>query len=186
MSLFDFSEMPVNATEQHHHSIGYVQSVDNGKVFIQIDSGEKLQLLRIGSLMAIPAGSGRFIIAIVSRIWRHRPKEDKQMSESEGNFEDILTPIPENNGSLLTLLGSVRDRPEGPQFSRSMDDLPGIDEEVFLLADNNLNNFMNDFHGGYNLILTCSLNNSLMHVCYENDFDRGNISTRIIIVILCN
>jgi len=143
LSLFDFSEMPVNATEQHHHSIGYVQSVDNGKVFIQIDSGEKLQLLRIGSLMAIPAGSGRFIIAIVSRIWRHRPKEDKQMSESEGNFEDILTPIPENNGSLLTLLGSVRDRPEGPQFSRSMDDLPGIDEEVFLLADNNLNNFMN-------------------------------------------
>jgi uncharacterized protein len=143
MDLFDFSNMPVNATEQHPHSIGYVQSVDNGKVFIQIDSGEKLQLLRIGSIMAIPGGSGRFIIAIVSRIWRHRPKEGMQSPESEEDFEDILTPIPENNGSLLTLLGSVRDRQEGPQFSRSMDDLPGIDEEVFLLADNNLNNFMN-------------------------------------------
>lgn len=74
MSLFDFSNLPVNAIGQHPHSIGYVQSVDNGKVFIQIDSGEKLQLLRIGSIMAIPGGSGRFIIAIVSRIWRHRPE----------------------------------------------------------------------------------------------------------------
>lgn len=143
MSLFDFAEMPVNSSEQHPHSIGYVQSVDNGKVFIQIESGEKLQLLRIGSLMAIPAGTGRFIIAIVSRIWRHRPKETEQRSESEESPEDIFTPIPENNGSLLTLLGSVRDRLEGPQFSRSMDDLPGIDEEAFLLADTNLNNFMN-------------------------------------------
>jgi len=143
LGIFDFSDQPVNAMKQHHHSIGYVQSVDNGKVIIQIDSGEKLQMLRIGSLMAIPAGSGRFIISIVSRIWRHRPKENKQSSESEEIFENILIPVPENNGSLLTLLGSVRDRLDGPQFSRSMDDLPGIDEEVFLLADTNLNNFMN-------------------------------------------
>lgn len=135
--------MPVNPTELHPHSIGYVQSVDNGKVLIEIDSGEKLKLLRIGSLIAIPAGSGRFIIAIVSRIWRHRPKEDKETSEPDSNTEDISTPIPENNGALLTLLGSVRDRAEGSQFSRSMDELPGIDEEVFLLVDSNLNNFMN-------------------------------------------
>lgn len=143
MSLFDFGEVLLNAAEKHRHSVGSVQSVDNGKVYLQIDSGEKLQLLRIGSLIAIPSSGGRYLIAIVSRIWRRQPKEATTIEIIEGEPVDAFTPIPENNGALLTLLGCIRDRTSGTQFSRSMDDLPGIDEEVFLLAEENLNKFMN-------------------------------------------
>lgn len=144
MSLFDFSEAELNPGEKHPKSIGVVQSVDNGRVFVQISSGEKLQLLRIGSLVAIPGGVGRYIIGHASRIWRHQPKVEKSQKDVEvDDVKDIFTSIPENNGALLTLLGCIRDRADGPRFSRSMDDLPGIDEEVFLLADKNLHDFMN-------------------------------------------
>jgi DNA helicase HerA-like ATPase len=144
MSLFDFSEAELNPGEKHPKSIGIVQSVDNGRVFIQISSGEKLQLLRIGSLVAIPGGVGRYIIGHTSRIWRHQPKVEKVQAEVEADeVKDIFASIPENNGALLNLLGCIRDRADGPRFSRSMDDLPGIDEEVFLLADKNLHDFMN-------------------------------------------
>ncbi|MDY0190827.1 MAG: ATP-binding protein [Desulfuromonas sp.] len=144
MSLFDFSEAELNKGEKHPKSIGTVQSVDNGRVFVQISSGEKLQLLRIGSLVAIPGGVGRYIIGHASRIWRHQPKIEKISKEGAGDeAEDLFSAIPENNGAMLTLLGCIRDRAEGPRFSRSMDDLPGIDEEVFLLADKNLHDFMN-------------------------------------------
>lgn len=145
MSLFDFFEAEINPGEIHPKCIGTVQSVDNGRVFVQIASGEKLQLLRIGSLVAIPGGVGRYIIGHASRIWRHQPKVEKAQAETgaKDDVQDIYAPIPENNGALLTLLGCIRDRADGPRFSRSMDDLPGIDEEVFLLADKNLHDFMN-------------------------------------------
>ena len=141
MSIFDFADTKLNEGERHPKSIGNIQSVDNGKVYVQIASADRLQMLRIGSLMAIPGGGSRFIIAMVSRIWRLQPKRDS-VPNSDG--EDAgFAEAPENNGALLTLLGCVREREGIPQFSRSMDDLPGIDEEVFLLADKNLHNFMN-------------------------------------------
>jgi len=143
MSFFDFPDAKLNPSEKHPKSIGTVQSVDNGRVFIQISSSEKLQMLRIGSIVAILGGTSRYIIAHASRIWRRQSTEELSKSDEEGETIDNLSPIPENNGALLTLLGCIREREEGQKFSRSMDDLPGIDEEVFLLADKNLTNFMN-------------------------------------------
>lgn len=143
MAIFDFAARPLNSTVTHPKSVGTVQSVDNGRVYLQIGSGEKLQLLRIGSLTAIPSGVGRYIIALVTRIWRKQPQLDKATGVDGPSSTDDMSCLPENNGALLTLVGCLRDRKDGPQFSRSMDDLPGIDEEVFLLADKNLNAFMN-------------------------------------------
>jgi len=142
MSIFDFSSLPLNSDGQHPQSIGRVQSVDNGNVFLQVSSPEKLHMLRIGSLMAIPGAGGRYIISLVSRIWRHRLPVPRKSTEDSDDALSGLEVVPEDNGALLSLVGCIRDRKNGPQFSRSMDDLPGIDEEVFLLADKNLNNFM--------------------------------------------
>lgn len=142
MPIFDFAEIPLNSNQFHPKKIGHVKSVDNGNIYLQVDSGDKLQLLRIGSLMAIPGSGGRYIIAMVSRIWRERPPDkDKRDSVLTEDIEELA--IPEDSGALLALLGCVRERISGTQFSRSMDELPGIDEQVFLLADKNLNNFMN-------------------------------------------
>lgn len=144
MGIFDFSELPLNPGEKHPKCVGTIQSVDNGRVYLDVASSEKLQLLRIGSLTAIPGGVGRHIVAIVSRIWRRQP--NKESNPDSANLpDDTASPpgVPENNGALLTLVGCIRERKEGPVFSRSMDDLPGIDEDVYLLADKNLHNFMN-------------------------------------------
>lgn len=137
MSVFDFKDDEVNPSELHPRSVGTVQSVDNGKVFIQITSSEKLQLLRIGSLVAIPSGLNNYIIGLVSRIWRERSKE-----KVEDEIDDEIV-IPENNGALLTVVGSLLDRKENTKFSRTLDSLPGINEEIFLLQDDNLHKFMN-------------------------------------------
>lgn len=137
MSVFDFKNDEVNPAELHPRSIGTVQSVDNGKVYIQITSSDKLQLLRIGGLVAIPSGLNKYIIGLISRIWRERSKE-----KIENEIEDEIV-IPENNGALLTVVGSLLDRDENAKFSRTLDSLPGINEEIFLLQEDNLHNFMN-------------------------------------------
>lgn len=136
MSVFNFKDDEVNSPEPHPQCIGKVQSVDNGKVYIRIDSNEKLQMLRIGSLVAIPSGLNKYIIGLVNRIWRERSKDITDDIEDE-----VL--IPENNGALLLVVGSLLDIEESPKFSRTLDGLPGINEEVFLLQDDNLHNFMN-------------------------------------------
>uniref|UniRef100_UPI0013D11FBE ATP-binding protein n=1 Tax=Myxococcus vastator TaxID=2709664 RepID=UPI0013D11FBE len=68
-----------------------------------------------------------------------------QKGQREDSLSDDIDElaIPEDSGALLALLGCIRERNNGTQFSRSMDELPGIDEQVFLLADKNLNGFMN-------------------------------------------
>lgn len=146
MSIFHFSEQDNPTNSAYPTCIGSVQSVDNGKVFVQIASSECLTSLRIGSLVAIRGGVGRFIIAMVTRLWRRQGSEAflSQDVEAEEEFDELeWTPIPENNGGLLTLLGALREAGGQSKFTRSMDELPAIDEEVFRISDQNLHRFMN-------------------------------------------
>lgn len=137
MSIFTFED---------EQAIGEVVRVDTGRVWVRVNSAEKLRLARVGRLVTIRGGdANEWVVGIVDRIWR-KPVEPEAEEEGTADGQSVVTmdcPIEENGASLL-LVGTYRavDGENKNVFTRAVLVLPSIDEKVFPVEEGALESFM--------------------------------------------
>ena len=115
--------------------MGTIQSVDTNTVSIRIDDEGNLNSLQVNQLLWIESNnSGEKIIAIVHKIMR---KMDESGEESEGDFS-------ENNIVKASMIGTwfKKEGVEYNVFKRSLETVPSLGCESFVLKDDELTNFM--------------------------------------------
>ncbi|MBE6906668.1 MAG: ATP-binding protein [Ruminococcaceae bacterium] len=132
MGIFNFSEM---------HSFGKVQSVDTSVVVIKVDDVTQLSKLQVNHLVVIRASkTGQALIGIVSKIMRKYGDETDLAEGEEISSSDIVK---------LNLIGTLLDR-DGEKhnvFKRTLESVPEIDSESFIMADETLTGFMSAISG---------------------------------------
>lgn len=118
--------------------IGKVQSVDTGNVSIKVDKEELLNNVQINQIVQIRSTkTGEKIIGLISKIMR-KAVADKIDESSEPDF--IIENLIKINlvGTLIEKVGVERN-----VFKRTLNTVPSINADCFLLQGNNLSTFMN-------------------------------------------
>ena len=131
MGLFSFDKM---------HPLGRVQSVDTSNVIVYVEDPAQLSHLQVNHLVAIRSSkTGQALIGMVSKIMRTFSKElDAEISE---NFSSDIVKI--------TLIGTLLDR-DGLRrnvFKRTLESVPEIDSQCFLMTEDVLTAFMSVISG---------------------------------------
>jgi hypothetical protein len=140
--------MPIfDGLDNKNNQLGRVREVDTRSVAIHVDDVEDLKKARVGQLIAIPTGESidGWTIGLIDRVIKSTAP-----FLSEDSSSDLDENIDEENGELsvntvkLTLMGNVSFiAVKGTyNFSRSLDVLPDIDRECFVLKGNYLEIFM--------------------------------------------
>lgn len=132
MSVFDFDEM---------QAFGRVQSVDTATVIIHVSDTAQLSKLQVNYLVAIRASKvGQVLIGMVSKIMRKFGDELEPPEEESTVSTDIVK---------ATLIGTLLDR-EGERrniFKRTLESVPEIDSDCFIMMDDILTTFMSVISG---------------------------------------
>ena len=132
MGIFNFDEM---------RAFGLVQSVDTATVIIQVQDSAQLSRLQVNYLVAIRSSKvGQVLIGMVSKIMRKFGDELEVSDENEAISTDIVKVI---------LIGTLLDR-EGEHrnvFKRTLESVPEIDSQCFIIADDMLTAFMGVISG---------------------------------------
>lgn len=132
MSIFNFDEM---------NAFGRVQSVDTATAVVQVEDPAQLSRLQVNHLVAIRASKvGQALIGMVSKIMRKFGEEISSIDEEEITSTDIVK---------LTLIGTLLDR-DGERrnvFKRTLESVPEIDSQCFILTDDVLTAFMGVISG---------------------------------------
>jgi hypothetical protein len=118
--------------------IGEVQSVDTGNVSIKVDKEELLNNVQINQIVQIRSTkTGEKIIGLISKIMR-KAVADKIDESSEPDF--IIENLIKINlvGTLIEKIGVERN-----VFKRTLNTVPSINADCFLLQGNDLSAFMN-------------------------------------------
>lgn len=118
--------------------IGKVQSVDTGNVSIKVDKEELLNNVQINQIVQIRSTkTGEKIIGLISKIMR-KAVADKIDESSEPDF--IIENLIKINlvGTLIEKVGVERN-----VFKRTLNTVPSINSDCFLLQGNDLSTFMN-------------------------------------------
>ena len=118
--------------------IGKVQSVDTGNVSIKVDKEELLNNVQINQIVQIRSTkTGEKIIGLISKIMR-KAIADKIDESSEPDF--IIENLIKINlvGTLIEKIGIERN-----VFKRTLNTVPSINADCFLLQGNDLSDFMN-------------------------------------------
>ncbi|RKF03712.1 hypothetical protein C8N26_1338 [Tenacibaculum lutimaris] len=118
--------------------IGKVQSVDTGNVSIEVDKEEFLNNVQINQIVQIRSTkTGEKIIGLISKIIR-KGIADKIDENSEPDF--IIENLIKVNlvGTLIEKIGSEKNI-----FKRTLNTVPSINADCFLLQGNDLSTFMN-------------------------------------------
>jgi DNA helicase HerA-like ATPase len=118
--------------------IGKVQSVDTGNVSIKVDKEELLNNVQINQIVQIRSTkTGEKIIGLISKIMR-KAVADKIDESSEPDF--IIENLIKINlvGTLIEKVGLERN-----VFKRTLNTVPSINADCFLLQGNDLSAFMN-------------------------------------------
>ena len=118
--------------------IGKVQSVDTGNVSIKVDKEELLNNVQINQIVQIRSTkTGEKIIGLISKIMR-KAVADKIDESSEPDF--IIENLIKINlvGTLIEKIGVERN-----VFKRTLNTVPSINADCFLLQGNDLSAFMN-------------------------------------------
>lgn len=132
MSIFNFESMQV---------FGKVQSVDTATAIVNVTNVALLSKLQVNHLIAIRASkAGQVLIGMVSKIMR---KFNVTLEEGEdGDFAscDIVK---------VTLIGTFLDRNGTKRnvFKRTLESVPEIDSDCFLMTDTVLTSFMSVISG---------------------------------------
>jgi len=130
MSIFKFVE---------EHLIGEVRGVDTSRVFIQVNSSERLSHARVGRLVAVQGrDANEWLVGMINRVWRDPIDSD---DEIEAEVEPSLV---ENNGVQVTLVGTYRVKHGEMEnyFTRAVLSLPDINRPVFPIEEKALEDFM--------------------------------------------
>ena len=121
-------------------SIGYINSVDTGMATVVINEDNVLSQLQINQLLAIQSPkSGRFIIAIIIKIFRKSSNIDVNDENEDENF-----PMQSLNQVRLVFVGEFIDK-LGEQyniFHRNVSAVPSIDAKCYKIEGDKLTNLM--------------------------------------------
>ena len=132
MSVFNFETM---------NTFGRVQSVDTATIVVQVEDATQLSKLQVNHLIAIRASKvGQTLIGMVNKIMR-RFGDELGLEDPE---EIISTDIVK-----VTLIGTLLDR-DGERrnvFKRTLESVPEIDSECFIMTDDTLTAFMSVISG---------------------------------------
>ena len=118
--------------------IGKVQSVDTGNVSVKVDKEELLNNVQINQIVQIRSTkTGEKIIGLISKIMR-KAVADKIDESSDPDF--IIENLIKINlvGTLIEKVGSDEN-----VFKRTLNTVPSINADCFLLQGNDLSTFMN-------------------------------------------
>lgn len=131
MGIFSFDEM---------HPFGKVQSVDTANVVVCVEDSAQLSQLQVNHLVVIRSSkTGQALIGMVNKIMR-KFIEDPDAENDEGFSADIVK---------ITLIGTLLDR-DGTRrnvFKRTLESVPEIDSQCFLMAEDVLTRFMSVISG---------------------------------------
>ncbi|WP_165731059.1 ATP-binding protein [Polaribacter sp. 20A6] len=118
--------------------IGKVQSVDTGNVSIKVEQEELLNNVQINQIVQIRSTkTGERIIGLISKIMR-KAVADKIDEDSDPDF--TIENVVKINlvGTLIQKIGTEKNI-----FKRTLNTVPSINADCFLLQGNELSNFMN-------------------------------------------
>ena len=132
MSVFNFEEMS---------SFGRVQSVDTATVVVRVEDPAQLSKLQVNHMITIRASkAGQALIGMVSKIMRKFGDETDLSEGEEIASTDIVKVI---------LIGTLLDR-DGTQkniFKRTLESVPEIDSDCFIMIGDTLTAFMSAISG---------------------------------------
>ena len=132
MGIFNFDEM---------QAFGRVQGVDTATIIVQVEDPAQLSRLQVNHLIAIRSSKvGQALIGMVSKIMRKFSDELSQPDEGETVSMDVVK---------ATLIGTLLDR-EGERrnvFKRTLESVPEIDSQCFIMTDDVLTAFMGVISG---------------------------------------
>ena len=132
MSVFKFEEMS---------SFGRAQSVDTSTVVVRVEDPAQLSKLQVNHMIAIRASkTGQALIGMVSKIMRKFGDETDLSEGEEIAFSDIVKVI---------LIGTLLDR-DGTRknvFKRTLESVPEIDSDCFIMIGDTLAAFMSAISG---------------------------------------
>jgi uncharacterized protein len=117
-------------------SVGKVQSVDTSSVVVKVSRSDMLSKLQVNHLVAIRASKrGQHLIGLVVKIMRKFDEEIEPNNDEEARSNDIVK---------ITLIGTFFDKIGliNNQFKRTLESVPEIDADCFIMDDVTLTNFM--------------------------------------------
>ncbi len=118
--------------------IGKVQSVDTGNISVKVDKEELLNSVQVNQIVQIRSTkTGEKIIGLISKIMR-KAVADKVDESSEPDF--VVENLIKVNlvGTLLEKNGTKK-----KEFKRTLNTVPSINADCFLLKGEELSDFMN-------------------------------------------
>jgi DNA helicase HerA-like ATPase len=118
--------------------IGKVQSVDTGNITVKVDKEEWLNSVQVNQIMQIRSTkTGEKIIGLISKIMRKAVAEKIDVS----NELDIMV----ENVIKVNLVGTLLDKSGDDKniFKRTLNTVPSINADCFLLQGDDLSKFMN-------------------------------------------
>ena len=119
----------------HDNSIGQVQSVDTASVVVHVTKADQLSKLQVNHLVVIRSSKrGQCLIGMVNKIVRQFD-ELSQEDDAEVSSRDIVR---------INLIGTLFDRVGRYEnvFKRTLESVPEIDADCFVMADEELTAFM--------------------------------------------
>lgn len=132
MSIFDFSDKK---------EFGKVQSVDTAMVVVRVNDIEQLSKLQVNHFIAIRSSkSGQVLIGMVNKIMR------KFEEKIEGEEDELIASA---DIVKINLVGTFLDR-DGEKhnvFKRTLESVPEIDSDAFIMTDDMLAKFMASISG---------------------------------------
>ena len=127
-----------NLTEKDSSFIGKVQSVDTASIVVKVENDDVLSEIQVNNLVIIQASKTRqTLIGMVNKIIRTYSDDDIEP-------EDDLT-TNSNDIVKINMIGTLLDK-EGLRenvFKRTLESVPEISSEVYIMSDENLSAFMN-------------------------------------------
>jgi DNA helicase HerA-like ATPase len=123
------------------HLLGKVRDVDTRKVSIIVEKSEDLRKAHVGQLVAIglPGALEAWLIGLIERVIKTIAIVDDSLEIEDSQEEEIEGVA---NSVKVTLLGSLVCKPDEVLFTRSLNQVPEIDSECFILRDAQLETFM--------------------------------------------
>lgn len=121
-----------------HNSIGKVQSVDTGNISVKINDEQLLNSVQINQIVQIRSTkTGEKIIGLISKILR---KAISEKIDEDSETDEVIENLIRVNliGTLVEASGTERN-----VFKRTLNTVPSIDADCFLLQGESLSEFMN-------------------------------------------
>lgn len=135
MGIFNYDDMEV---------FGKVQGVDTTTVIVQVTDIEQLSKLQVNNLVAIRSSKrGQTLIGMVSKIMR----KFADLSDFEFDTEENI--VTSTDIVKLNLIGTLIDKDgiKSNVFKRTLESVPEIDSDCFIMTDDTLTSFMSAISG---------------------------------------